>query len=260
MNGLNGPTKIERTLRLVATEYLIVDHLSLKQIIRIFSHITVSIDQFHNNIPCWNWHRTAPKSKYGQVQWNGGMVSPHRLMYAWIIGPIPKKKRNEAAILEIDHLCFNTLCVNPVHLRLIPKPDNIIGPKHHANKTHCANGHEFTPENTYWYGPNKTHRQCLECANARTAIRIELERTDPVYAQRKKDRARRYSQKPESRKKKAQRARERRAQDEQFRLAENDRKRKWRQEKEQNPQYRAERNARKREWRRNRKELGLPRV
>lgn len=35
-----------------------------------------------------------------------------------------------------------------------------------ASRTHCENGHEFTPENTYWHGGR---RRCRECclANAR---------------------------------------------------------------------------------------------
>lgn len=32
----------------------------------------------------------------------------------------------------------------------------------HASRTHCNNGHEFTPENTYLY-PNQRHRACRIC-------------------------------------------------------------------------------------------------
>lgn len=34
-----------------------------------------------------------------------------------------------------------------------------------ANRTHCSNGHEFTPENTYRY-PNKGKRLCRICHRA----------------------------------------------------------------------------------------------
>ncbi|WP_353886116.1 NUMOD4 domain-containing protein [uncultured Gordonia sp.] len=36
------------------------------------------------------------------------------------------------------------------------------GTHHHASKTHCKRGHEFTSENTYNY-PDRIHRACREC-------------------------------------------------------------------------------------------------
>lgn len=33
-----------------------------------------------------------------------------------------------------------------------------------AAKTHCKHGHEFTPDNIYWIGPEKTMRACKTCA------------------------------------------------------------------------------------------------
>jgi hypothetical protein len=38
------------------------------------------------------------------------------------------------------------------------------GTHHEASKTHCDNGHEFTPENTYQY---RGHRQCRTCSKGR---------------------------------------------------------------------------------------------
>jgi hypothetical protein len=35
-------------------------------------------------------------------------------------------------------------------------------PARHAAKTHCKNGHEFTPENTY-IRPDNGGRQCRAC-------------------------------------------------------------------------------------------------
>ena len=47
---------------------------------------------------------------------------------------------------EVDHLCFNPSCVNPDHLEVVPREENLrrrrFGPK-----THCARGHELTPDN-----------------------------------------------------------------------------------------------------------------
>lgn len=40
-------------------------------------------------------------------------------------------------------------------------------------KTHCAQGHELTPDNVYWRGPDKKNRQCKRCARERSAARYE---------------------------------------------------------------------------------------
>ena len=51
-----------------------------------------------------------------------------------------------------DHFkCWNSLCVNPDHLRPATRLENIFnGRNTYAVRTHCVNGHEFTPENTYF--------------------------------------------------------------------------------------------------------------
>lgn len=43
-------------------------------------------------------------------------------------------------------------------------------------KTHCAQGHELTPDNIYWRGPDKKNRQCKRCARERAAARYEKQR------------------------------------------------------------------------------------
>lgn len=41
-------------------------------------------------------------------------------------------------------------------------------------KTHCSQGHEFTPDNTY-HPPGKKHRMCRECKrNWRKKERLEM--------------------------------------------------------------------------------------
>ncbi len=34
-------------------------------------------------------------------------------------------------------------------------------------KTHCPQGHEYTPDNIYWRGPDKKNRQCKTCTRER---------------------------------------------------------------------------------------------
>lgn len=81
---------------------------------------------------CWNWtastHSPAryPNKKYGQFKLprvNGRQVAinTHRFMYETAYGPLLPGLR-----LDVDHICRNTLCVNPRHLRAITHCDNLM--------------------------------------------------------------------------------------------------------------------------------------
>lgn len=114
---------------------------------------------------CWNWTGAvtayrperpfAPATKgYGVMSVTGKPMYVHRL--SWLI------HRGELAEgLVIDHLCENTLCVNPSHMQQVTNKENTErSPKHTKNgakylKTHCKNGHERTPE--------MRGRQCTVC-------------------------------------------------------------------------------------------------
>jgi hypothetical protein len=87
----------------------------------------------------------------------GKQYKPHRLAYQLTMGQIPDG-------LVIDHLCRNRRCCNPAHMEPVTNGENV----HRGNgiyarngrKTHCAKGHEFTPENTL---RRKHGRGCREC-------------------------------------------------------------------------------------------------
>jgi HNH endonuclease len=119
--------------------------------------------------PCALWTGVQmggqPGDRYGGF-WDGDKkVYAHRWIFEYYHGPIPKG-------LEPDHLCFRRLCVKAIADDL--GPAHIVGPltrrenvlrgnsvgARNARKTHCAQGHPFSPENTF---VSKGVRYCREC-------------------------------------------------------------------------------------------------
>lgn len=100
------------------------------------------------------------KGGYGRINRYHKPVYAHRFVYEQLVGKIPKG-------LVIDHLCRNRKCINIKHLEPVTDKINILRgtspPAMKAQQTHCKNGHEFTPENTYIH-PKGKHRRCLICS------------------------------------------------------------------------------------------------
>ena len=117
---------------------------------------------------CWNW-LAAKTNGYGVVQHQGRVQRAHRVVYETLIGPIP-------AGLELDHLCRNRSCVNPVHLEPVSGAENIARGESmsaiHARQTHCKRGHELSKENVYLRRRGALiERFCRACSRLRDAQR-----------------------------------------------------------------------------------------
>lgn len=102
---------------------------------------------------CWIW-QGPPKSrgKYGQLQVNGINWSAHRYAYLHLVGPVPDG-------LHLDHVCRDTMCVNPDHLEPVTPAENTRRTMfYRPEPTHCAKGHEYPTAKQ----PGE-RRQCVVC-------------------------------------------------------------------------------------------------
>lgn len=127
----------------------------------------VVIDDAGYETACLTWTGAKITAGYGNLRIKGVNHLAHRLVYAARYGEIPKRIDGDRAV--IDHLCRNRACVNIDHLELVTNRINILRgdtiQAANAARTHCVNGHAFTPENTYRAG--KYGRGCRTCKRER---------------------------------------------------------------------------------------------
>lgn len=145
----------------MALEYLTVEHLNTKELIRVFSQIQIRLDLQFNNTPCWLWIGGLEKEGYGITFWFKSQQRVHRLLFAWLVHPIPKGTKYG----ELDHLCRQRACCNPSHLEFVSSRINVLRgdgpPAKNARKTHCKRGHELNGDNLIF---RRGMRQCRTCA------------------------------------------------------------------------------------------------
>lgn len=118
------------------------------------------------NTGCWNIPYAINPGGYSQ--WRSPSRASiqeaftHRFTYRFLKGPIPDG-------LHIDHLCRNRACANPDHMEPVTCAVNVLRGEglcaQNARRSHCSNGHEFTPENTQMVlrSNGKQYRRCATC-------------------------------------------------------------------------------------------------
>jgi hypothetical protein len=116
------------------------------------------VDRSAGDDACWPWIGAKTYRGYGAF-WDGKKHSNgHRYSYELHSGvEIPDG-------MQIDHLCRVTYCVNPKHLELVTRKENMR--RMGDAVTHCRMGHAYAPENTY--KDKRGSRSCLICRRARS--------------------------------------------------------------------------------------------
>lgn len=128
---------------------------------------------------CWIWQANRDRHGYGlfygpENEWSGPYNGAHRWAFIAHHGYAPVG-------LDIDHLCEVTLCINPDHLEAVTRSEHVR--RTYARMglvSHCVNGHEFTPENTYT--PPGKWRQCRACKVVRQRAYRARKRAERVAA------------------------------------------------------------------------------
>lgn len=107
---------------------------------------------------CWTWI-AGQSNGYGSFKVSGKSVPAHRVAYEMTCGTVPDG-------LVLDHLCRNTLCVNPSHLEAVTRGENTRrGLKTYALRNTCKRGHDITDPTNLKTRANGSS-ECRVCARA----------------------------------------------------------------------------------------------
>lgn len=87
---------------------------------------------------CWTWtggtRLSRGRLRYGSFRIGAHMYFAHRISWRIFHGGIPDG-------LQCDHICHDTLCVNPAHLHLV---DGIRNSENRAGANHMSNKHKHS--------------------------------------------------------------------------------------------------------------------
>lgn len=132
------------------------------------------------NTGCWLWTGNVTMAGFGQIR-VGSMRDgsrryelTHRFSYQEVRGDIQDG-------MVVDHLCRQPACVNPSHMEIVTRGENVRrgvvgtpatnpGAIHNLAKTHCRNGHPYSGDNLVISTVRgRQERGCRICRNAAAA-------------------------------------------------------------------------------------------
>jgi hypothetical protein len=122
-------------------------------------------ENFAKSKACWIWKGSIDKRMgYGLIYVPRIMLLAHRVAYVLFKGPIPRGRD-----IQVDHLCRVRDCVNPDHLELVTRRDNILrGVSPLANSARarfCCRGHAKIEANLFISKDGR--KRCLLCKRIR---------------------------------------------------------------------------------------------
>lgn len=90
-----------------------------------FSAVLAQVERQANG--CWLWTGRITWSGYGWTGFEGRSRPAHRVIYEQLVWPVGPG-------LELDHLCRNRACCNPMHLEEVTHLENVRrGTRHRRN-------------------------------------------------------------------------------------------------------------------------------
>lgn len=142
--------------------------VKLKRTERVFARVKLKDKASgRNNKGCWlipNESRQGYPYVWVKIGNSGVRCRANRAAYRLF-------RRSFNKELDVLHSCDEPACINPEHLFLGTAKDNVLDMLRKGRQrgrlsgmTHCARGHEFSDENTYWY---RFMRSCKICKRER---------------------------------------------------------------------------------------------
>lgn len=111
------------------------------------------------NSGCWLWTGALFPGGYAALGGKGTTTNAHRLAYEHFVGPVPSD-------MDVDHKCRVRCCVNPAHMVVATRKENIRraieAGAHVGAATHCPRGHAYEGENVHWVEGRRYCQTCRE--------------------------------------------------------------------------------------------------